>query len=55
MKLEHVLIFGVGAAFMGLGLIQRKRKPKTTWKAFMIGGSTMVILDVLLIAKVISF
>jgi hypothetical protein len=55
MKLEYVLIFGVGASFVGLGLIQRKRKPDTNWKAFVMGGCTMLVLDFLLIAKLISF
>ncbi|HUJ09319.1 MAG TPA: hypothetical protein VL171_04775 [Verrucomicrobiae bacterium] len=55
MKLQHVLIFGVGAAFLGVGLIQRKKSSSTNWKAFVIGGVALIVLDVLLIGKAISF
>jgi ABC-type proline/glycine betaine transport system permease subunit len=47
MTITHVAVIGAGISFTGLGLLMRRAGKKKNWKAFLIGGITMLVLATL--------
>jgi hypothetical protein len=46
MNLTNIAIFGMGISFILMGLGMRKQYPEKNWKVFVIGGVTILVLEI---------